>query len=116
MSDCILCKILAGDIPSNPIYEDDKIIAFPDISPKAPVHLLVIPRKHIESLASLESSDQEIVAHLTAKLAQIAADHGLGKGFRTVVNTGAWGGQEVFHLHYQILGDPEQKLSLAALP
>ncbi|QGX40109.1 histidine triad nucleotide-binding protein [Permianibacter aggregans] len=104
MTDCIFCKIIAGDIPSSKVYEDDKIYAFKDIHPKAKVHLLVVPRKHIETLAHAKADDAELLSHMILSLPKIAREQGLESGFRTVLNTGAGGGQEVFHMHFHILG------------
>lgn len=104
MSDCLFCKIAAGDIPAEMVYEDDKIVVFPDISPKAEVHLLMIPRQHIASLDELGEGHDALVAHMMRKLPEIAQAQGLKTGFRTIINTGKGGGQEVFHLHIHLLG------------
>ena len=104
MSDCIFCKILDGDIPSNHVYEDEHCIAFHDVQPAAPVHLLVIPRKHISSLDALTPQDQELMGHIMTRIPEIARNQGLDQGYRTVVNTGEQGGQTVFHIHFHILG------------
>ena len=104
MSDCIFCKILDGDIPSNRVYEDEYCIAFHDVQPSAPVHLLVIPRKHISSLDALTPQDQELMGHIMTRVPEIARNQGLEQGYRTVVNTGEQGGQTVFHIHFHILG------------
>ena len=106
MSDCIFCKILDGDIPSNRVYEDEHCIAFHDVQPAAPVHLLVIPRKHISSLDALTPQDQELMGHIMTRIPEIARNQGLEQGYRTVVNTGEQGGQTVFHIHFHILGGP----------
>ena len=106
MSDCIFCRILAGEIPSQRVYEDEDMVAFHDIHPKAPVHVLVIPRKHIHSLAEAGEDDGALLGRVTLALPRIAKSLGLSQGFRTIVNTGSGGGQEVFHLHYHILGGP----------
>ena len=103
MSNCIFCKIVNKEIPANIVHEDEHCVVFKDIAPKAEVHLLVIPKKHIESLAHLDTEDDALISHMTFKLKAIAAAAGL-KGFRTIVNTGVEGGQEVMHLHYHILG------------
>lgn len=104
MSDCIFCKILDGDIPSNRVYEDEHCVAFHDVQPAAPVHLLVIPRKHISSLDALTPQDQELMGHIMTRIPEIARNQGLDQGYRTVVNTGEQGGQTVFHIHFHILG------------
>ena len=100
---CIFCKIVAGDIPANKVYEDEHLLAFHDIAPKADTHLLVIPKAHIENLNDLNADHAGLMAHLMLSLPRIAAQQGL-KGFRTITNTGVEGGQEVFHMHFHILG------------
>lgn len=107
MSDCIFCKIVEGKIPSRKVYEDEELYAFHDINPAAPVHVLVIPKQHIESLADCAPEHAELLGRLFAKLGDIARDQGLVDGFRTIVNTGRVGGQEVYHLHAHILGGPQ---------
>ena len=107
--DCIFCKIVRGDIPAQRIYEDESSIAFADINPQAPVHLLLIPRRHIDSLAHAAAEDREMLGHLLASAAKIAAQQNLTKGYRVVMNTGAEGGQTVGHLHLHILGGRAMK-------
>ncbi len=104
MSDCLFCNIIAGNIPADILYEDDKIMVFKDIYPKADVHLLMIPKVHIETLAHLEQSHHDLIAYMMLKLPQLALEQGLDNGFRTIINTGKGGGQEVFHLHIHLLG------------
>ena len=104
MSNCLFCKIVAGEIPSSKVYEDDQIFVFNDISPKAAVHLLVIPKIHIVSLDDLTSEHQALIAYMMLKLPELARAQGLDDGFRTIINTGPGGGQEVGHLHLHILG------------
>ena len=104
MSDCLFCKIIAGDIPSSKVYEDEQIFAFKDINPQADVHLLVIPKIHIESLDQLNNEYHDLMAHMMLKLPELAQSQGLNNGFRTIINTGPDGGQEVGHLHIHILG------------
>ncbi|MBK2126034.1 histidine triad nucleotide-binding protein [Fangia hongkongensis] len=104
MSNCIFCSIIKGDIPSNKVYEDDDILAFHDIQPAADVHVLVIPKKHIASLNELDSSDEKLIAKLTLHIPKIAKTLGLDAGYKTLINTGKGGGQQVFHLHYHIIG------------
>jgi len=104
MSDCLFCKIIAGDIPSSKVYEDEQIFVFKDINPKAAVHCLVIPKIHLESLDDLTAEHQSLIAHMMLKLPEIARSQGLENGFRTIINTGPDGGQEVGHLHIHILG------------
>lgn len=102
--DCLFCKIVSGEIPAQRIYEDDFCIAFPDISPQAPVHLLVIPREHIASLAQAQAKHKDVLGHLLSTAAKTATIQNLPKGFRIVINTGDEGGQTVDHLHLHILG------------
>ena len=103
--DCIFCKIASGAIPVKPIYQDEQLIAFADINPAAPVHALVIPRKHLSSLAAATAEDQQMLGHAMLTLPKIAELLGLAAdGFRIVLNTGKNGGQTVMHLHWHILG------------
>ena len=104
MSDCLFCKILAGEIPSEKVYEDDKVYVFKDIYPKADVHLLMIPRVHVDSLNELNESHDEVMAHMMRLLPVLAKEQGLDTGFRTIINTGPGGGQEVDHLHLHLMG------------
>ncbi|MES2205768.1 MAG: histidine triad nucleotide-binding protein [Pseudomonadota bacterium] len=104
MSDCIFCRIVKKEIPANIIYEDDFVLAFEDIHPQAPVHLLAIPKPHIESLAHSKSEHQSLLGHLMVKIPEIARLKDLNNGFRTIFNTGTIGGQEVYHIHAHILG------------
>jgi histidine triad (HIT) family protein len=103
--DCIFCRIISGDIPSDILYQDEQVVAFRDINPKAPVHLLLVPRKHIESLAELSKDEASIMGHLVAVANRLAREAGISdKGYRLVVNSGPEGGQEVPHLHLHLLG------------
>ena len=104
MNDCIFCKIAAGQIQADRVYEDDRVVVFRDIYPKAPVHLLMIPRVHVESLGDLGETDNGLLAHLLRTAPDVAQAAGLKDGFRTIINTGRGGGQEVMHLHLHILG------------
>ncbi len=104
MENCIFCKIIAGDIPSNKVYEDDKILAFRDIAPMAPTHILVIPKAHIPSVAAITEENSGLVAHMFQVIARIAAQEGLVNGYRVVSNCGPDAGQTVPHLHFHILG------------
>lgn len=104
MSDCLFCKIAAGEIPSDTVYEDDQVIVFKDLYPKADVHLLVIPREHVASLNEMDASHDALMAHMMRLLPKLAKEHGLDDGFRTIINTGPGGGQEIFHLHIHLLG------------
>ena len=103
MSDCIFCKIINREIPCNKIYEDEDFLAFHDIFPKADTHVLLIPKKHIASFKELEVEDEVLMGKLTLLLPKIAAMLNLADGFRTIINTGKGGRQEVFHIHYHIL-------------
>jgi histidine triad (HIT) family protein len=107
MSDCIFCRIARGEIPSKKVYEDEDIFAFHDINPQAPVHFMVIPKQHIASLNEADANHQAVLGKLMAKLGELARSQGLTDGFRTIVNTGRIGRQEVYHLHVHILGGPE---------
>ena len=103
MDDCIFCKIINGEIPSTKVYEDDKVLAFNDINPIAPIHILVIPKKHLNSLMDLE--DDELLVHIHKIIKQIAKEKEMDeKGFRVLTNVGEDGGQAVKHLHFHILG------------
>ncbi|GDX88430.1 MAG: histidine triad nucleotide-binding protein [Nitrospiraceae bacterium] len=105
MSDCLFCKIVARTIPAPLVYEDDLVVAFDDINPQAPIHALVIPRKHVVSLAALQDSDAELLGRLLLVGSKIAKLKGIAEsGYRVVVNTGSHGGQSVFHLHLHVLG------------
>lgn len=104
MEDCIFCKIIKGKIPSEKVYEDDEILAFKDINPAAPIHILVIPKKHIESLLKLEETDYELVGKIQKVINKLAKDFNIEEeGFRVIVNCGKDAGQEVMHLHYHLL-------------
>jgi histidine triad (HIT) family protein len=103
--DCLFCKIVAGDIPSTKVHEDDVVLAFRDIAPRAPTHILVIPRDHIASAADLTEADGPMLGRLFATIAEIARLEGIaGAGYRLVSNVGRWGGQTVDHLHIHLLG------------
>lgn len=101
--DCLFCKIASGAIPSNKLYEDEEILAYYDIDPQAPVHFLVIPKKHFDSAASLKETDAALVGHIFATIAQLAAQLGCEKGYRVVTNVGEDAGQSVKHLHFHVL-------------
>ncbi len=102
--DCIFCKIAAGTVPAKLLFEDDEVIAFADIHPQAPVHVLVVPRRHIVSLAQAVRSDDALLARLYGTVAELARTLKLDHGYRTVINTGPDGGQTVDHLHVHLLG------------
>jgi histidine triad (HIT) family protein len=103
--DCLFCKIAAGTIPADVVHQDDLVVAFHDVNPKAPTHVLLIPRRHIPSVAELSGVDSEMLGRLFTVAAQVARDAGVAKsGYRMVTNAGAGAGQSVFHLHFHLLG------------
>jgi histidine triad (HIT) family protein len=104
MSNCLFCKIIAGDIPSTRVYEDDLVLAFRDIAPQAPTHILVIPKDHIPSVDGITAENSAVVAHIFTVIPKIAAAENLTGGYRVVSNCGADAGQTVHHLHFHILG------------
>ena len=105
MADCLFCKIIRREIPGKIVYEDDELLAFEDINPQAPTHLLVIPKRHIESLNALEDGDDQIVGAIVRRAAAIAKERGISSGgYRTVFNTNRDAGQTVFHIHLHLLG------------
>ena len=105
MSDCLFCKIVKKEIPSTLVYEDDDMLAFNDIRPKAPTHILLIPKMHVEKLSDLRPANAELISRMILKISQIAEAAGIKEnGFRVVVNNGKNSGQEVYHLHFHILG------------
>jgi len=107
MSDCIFCRIARGEIPSRKIYEDEDVFAFHDIQPITAVHFMIIPKLHIPSLAEAELSHVPVLGKMLALANRLAREQGLADGFRTIINTGRIGRQEVYHLHMHILGGPE---------
>ena len=110
---CIFCKIIAGDIPSTKVYEDETVLAFRDIAPQAPTHILVIPKAHIDSVNGITEENSAVVAHIFQVIPKIAAAEGLTGGYRVVSNCGADAGQTVFHLHFHILGGKQLSLEMA---
>jgi histidine triad (HIT) family protein len=105
MSDCLFCKIVAGDIPADKVYEDDELVAFRDINPKAPVHLLLIPKKHFATLTEASEDDAGLLGRILLKAKDLAGSEGVAEdGYRVVNNCGSNGGQEVFHIHFHLLG------------
>jgi len=104
MTDCLFCKIVAGQIPCRKVYEDDDVLAFHDIHPAAPVHFMIIPKTHVDSLAECDESHRDVLGKIMLLAPKLAREQGLSTGFRTAVNTGRGGGQEVFHLHVHIIG------------
>ena len=111
--DCLFCKIIAGEIPSTEVYEDENVYAFRDIAPQAPTHILVIPKTHIASVAELSGENSQLVARIFEVIPKIAEAEGLTGGYRVVSNCGADAGQTVFHLHFHILGGKELTLQMA---
>ena len=107
MDDCLFCKIARGEIPSRQVYEDDEILAFHDINPARPVHILVIPKRHITSLATTSDADIPVLGRMLAVANKLASENGSPDGFRVIINSGRVGGQEVAHLHAHIVGGPE---------
>ncbi len=105
MSECIFCKIAKGEIPAEMVYENDQVLAFRDLNPQAPVHILVIPRRHIATLNDLDEGDADLMGRLYLAAKRIAADEGIAEsGYRTVINCNAGAGQTVFHVHLHLLG------------
>jgi histidine triad (HIT) family protein len=106
-ADCIFCKIVAGEIPAKKVYEDDLVFAFHDIHPQAPVHFMIVPKEHIDSLAEAGPEHERVLGRILAVSGRLAREQGSPEGFRTVVNTGRIGRQDVYHLHVHIIGGPE---------
>ena len=106
LDDCLFCRIARGEIPAAKVYEDDEVLAFKDIHPKAPVHFLIIPKKHIQSLAHSEPEDNALLVNAWVD-SKLAMQEGAVNGFRVIINTGRDGGQEVDHLHIHVLGGPQ---------
>ena len=109
MEDCIFCKIIKGEIPSSKVYEDEEILAFNDINPMAPVHILVIPKKHIESANDIEQTDELLIGKMFTVIKKLAKENHLDNGYRIVNNCGEDGGQAVKHLHFHLLGGRKLK-------
>lgn len=104
MVDCIFCKIAGKEIPSEILYEDEQVVAFADIVPQAPVHILIIPKKHIPSLAQLTEADEALMGHVVVVAKKLAEQKGLDTGYRLVTNCGESAGQSVMHIHFHLLG------------
>lgn len=113
MSDCLFCKIVAGQIPSNIVYEDDKILAFRDIAPQAPTHILLIPRAHISGMQDITAENSALIAHIFQVIPEIAKAEGLTGGYRVISNCGPDAGQSVQHLHFHLLGGKALPLEMA---
>ena len=109
MGDCLFCKIVSGEIPSKKVFEDEHTFAFEDISPKAPTHVLIVPKKHVRGLKEAGADDAEIVGRCHLVAAEIARQRGIEDGYRTVLNVGPGAGQSVFHLHVHLLGGRDLK-------
>lgn len=111
MADCIFCKIVSGEVPSKKIFEDEDTLSFHDINPKAPVHFLIIPKKHIDKLAQAKEEDKTLLGKIQLLAARLAKDFGIGEAFRLLSFNGKSAGQTVFHLHYHVRGGWEGKVS-----
>jgi histidine triad (HIT) family protein len=107
MENCLFCRIVRGEIPSRKVYEDDEVFAFHDISPLRPLHVLVVPKRHITSLAEVSAADEPTLGRLLAVTQKLALENGSPDGFRVIINTGRVGQQEVPHLHAHIIGGPD---------
>lgn len=107
MQDCLFCRIVRGEVPAAIVHEDEWVLAFKDIQPQRPVHVLVIPKKHITSLADATEADTEVLGRMLVLANRIAVDQGSTDGFRSIINTGRVGGQEVMHVHMHIVGGQE---------
>lgn len=104
MENCLFCRIINRQAPARIVHEDDSVVAFEDVNPQSPVHLLVVPRKHLTSLAEATPEDESLLGHLLRVAAALARQRNLDKGYRIVINNGAWAGQSVYHLHIHVLG------------
>ncbi len=113
MENCLFCKIVAGEIPSTKVYEDDAVLAFRDIAPQAPTHILVIPKEHIGSVAEIDGENAQLIARIFQVIPQIARAEGLENGYRVVSNCGSDAGQTVHHLHFHILGGAVLNIQMA---
>ena len=107
MDDCLFCRIARGEIPASKVFEDEEIVAFHDINPARPVHILVIPKRHITSLATVSDADVPVLGRMLVLAKTLASENGSPDGFRVIINTGRVGGQEVQHLHAHIVGGPD---------
>jgi histidine triad (HIT) family protein len=107
MDNCIFCKIARGEIPSKKVYEDEEILGFHDINPQAPVHFMLMPKKHVASLADVTMDDVGVLGRILALSSRLASEQGSPEGYRTIINTGRIGRQDVMHLHVHVIGGPE---------
>ena len=107
MSDCLFCKIIDGEIPSQKVYEDDKCLAFKDISPMAPIHFLVVPKAHFASAAEVTEENEALIGHIYTVIAKLAKEMGFADGYRVATNVGALAGQTVHHIHFHVLSGKE---------
>ena len=107
MTDCVFCRIVRGEIPSRKVYEDDDMFAFQDIHPQAPVHFMIIPKRHVDSLAEVGAGDEPVLGRMMGIASRLAREQGSPDGFRLIVNTGRIGHQDVYHLHIHVLGGPD---------
>ncbi len=108
MSDCLFCRIVNGEIPASKIYEDEDIVAFNDVNPVAPVHFMIIPKLHVASLSETDGIHQALLGKMLLLAPRLAKEQGCNNGFRTIINTGHVGGQEIFHLHIHVIGGDER--------
>lgn len=104
MNDCVFCQIIKGEIPTNFVYQDKEIVAFPDINPKAPVHILIVPKLHIDKLQDVSDNEKELLGKMLLAAKKIAEQKGISAGFKISINCGELAGQDVFHLHFHLLG------------
>jgi histidine triad (HIT) family protein len=116
MNDCIFCKIARGEVPATKVYEDGEILGFKDIRPQAPVHFMLIPKRHIDSLADVTADDAGMLGRLLALSGRLAREQGSPDGYRTIINTGRIGRQEVMHLHVHVIGGPNVLGSMLPRP
>lgn len=104
MSDCLFCRMIAGEVPTKKVYEDDRVFAFQDINPQAPTHILIVPKKHVRGLAEATAEDVELLGYCQLTAAKLARERKIEDGYRTVLNVGRGAGQSVFHLHLHLIG------------
>ena len=109
MTDCLFCRIIRGEIPAKKVYEDEHAVAFEDINPQAPTHVLIIPKRHVDGLKEAQDKDAELIGRLHLAAAEIGRQRGIEDGYRTVLNVGAKSGQSVFHIHVHLIGGRDMK-------